>query len=420
MLVKAVAKDRFGREVTDTEVREALAAAVAKELEPVAEPLPHRARFRPQVVLVCGVNGTGKTTTIGKLANQAVGAGLKVVLAACDTFRAAAVEQLEVWGRRNGVPVIRGKEGADPAGLAFDALERARAEGADLLMIDTAGRLQNKQALMDELRKIVRVLKKVDPEAPHDVVLVLDATTGQNAHNQVEVFKDLVDLTGLIMTKLDGTAKGGVVVALARRFGLPIHAIGVGETIDDLRAFEAGGVRARPARAGIGRGRLRKAKEIMSRNIVETLLGAAVLAVALGFLAWAYGRSNAGDPGGYRLRAKFDRVDGLDTGGDVRMSGIKVGKVLAQELDPATYRAQVDFSVRNGIELPADSSAAIVSSGLLGGKYLSLVPGGDEQAAGGWRGDHADPVLGQSRGPDRPLHLQRPGRAGRQAEGPAQ
>ena len=239
VLVKAVAKDRFGKEVTDTEVREALAAAVARELEPVAEPLPHRARFRPQVVLVCGVNGTGKTTTIGKLANQAVGAGLKVVLAACDTFRAAAVEQLEVWGRRNGVPVIRGKEGADPAGLAFDALERARAEGADLLLIDTAGRLQNKQGLMDELRKIVRVLKKVDPEAPHDVVLVLDATTGQNAHNQVEVFKDMVDLTGLIVTKLDGTAKGGVVVALARRFGLPIHAIGVGETIEDLRSFEA-------------------------------------------------------------------------------------------------------------------------------------------------------------------------------------
>jgi fused signal recognition particle receptor len=238
-LVKAVAKDRFGKEVTDTEIREALAAAVARELEPVAEPLPHRARFRPQVVLVCGVNGTGKTTTIGKLANQAMSAGLKVVLAACDTFRAAAVEQLEVWGRRNGVPVIRGKEGADPAGLAFDALERARAGGADLLMIDTAGRLQNKQGLMDELRKVVRVLKKVDPEAPHDVVLVLDATTGQNAHNQVEVFKDMVDLTGLIVTKLDGTAKGGVVVALARRFGLPIHAIGVGETIEDLRSFEA-------------------------------------------------------------------------------------------------------------------------------------------------------------------------------------
>jgi fused signal recognition particle receptor len=239
VLVQAVARGRFGKEVSDVEVREALAAAVAKELEPVAEPLPHRARFRPQVVLVCGVNGTGKTTTIGKLANQAVGAGLKVVLAACDTFRAAAVEQLEIWGRRNGVPVIRGKEGADPAGLAFDALERARAQGADLLLIDTAGRLQNKQVLMDELRKIIRVLKKVDPEAPHDTVLVLDATTGQNAHNQVEIFKAMVDLSGLIVTKLDGTAKGGVVVALARRFGLPIHAIGVGETIEDLRSFEA-------------------------------------------------------------------------------------------------------------------------------------------------------------------------------------
>ncbi len=239
LLVKEVARDRFGREVTDAEIREALAAAVARELEPVAVPLPHRARFKPQVVLVCGVNGTGKTTTIGKLASQAVGAGLKVVLAACDTFRAAAVEQLEVWGQRNGVPVVRGKEGGDPAGLAYDALARARAEGADLLMIDTAGRLHNKQALMDELSKIIRVLKKLDPEAPHDTVLVLDATTGQNAHSQVETFKSMVDVSGLIVTKLDGTAKGGVVVALARRFGLPIHAIGVGEAIDDLRPCEA-------------------------------------------------------------------------------------------------------------------------------------------------------------------------------------
>ncbi|MFO1075048.1 MAG: signal recognition particle-docking protein FtsY [Geminicoccaceae bacterium] len=239
LLVKALAKDRFGKEVGDIEVREALAVATAQLLEPVAEPLPHRARFKPQVVLVCGVNGTGKTTTIGKLASQAVAGGLKVVLAACDTFRAAAVEQLEIWGQRNGVPVIRGKEAADPAGLAFDALQRAHAEGADLLIIDTAGRLQNKQGLMDELRKIVRVIKKLDPEAPHDCVLVLDATTGQNAHSQVEIFKEMVDITGLIVTKLDGTAKGGVVVALARRFGLPIHAIGVGETIDDLRPFEA-------------------------------------------------------------------------------------------------------------------------------------------------------------------------------------
>jgi fused signal recognition particle receptor len=239
VLVTAVAKDRFGKEVTDTEVREALAAAVAKELEPVAEPLPHRGRFKPQVVLVCGVNGTGKTTTIGKLANQAVAGGLKVVLAACDTFRAAAVEQLQIWGQRNGVPVIRGKEGADPAGLAYDALAQATAQGADLLLIDTAGRLHNKQGLMEELRKIIRVMRKLDPEAPHDIVLVLDATTGQNAHNQVEIFKSMVDVTGLIVTKLDGTAKGGVVVALARRFGLPIHAIGVGEAIDDLRSFEA-------------------------------------------------------------------------------------------------------------------------------------------------------------------------------------
>ena len=149
------------------------------------------------------------------------------------------MEQLQVWGQRNGVPVVRGKEGQDPAGLAFDALQQARALGADLLLIDTAGRLQNKQALMDELRKLVRVIQKLDPTAPHDTVLVLDATTGQNAHNQVEVFKDLVDLTGLIVTKLDGTAKGGVVVALAERFKLPVHAVGVGEGIDDLRPFEA-------------------------------------------------------------------------------------------------------------------------------------------------------------------------------------
>lgn len=239
VLVEKLERDHFGQELTDTEIREALAEAVAAELEPVAAPLPHRARFKPQVVLVCGVNGTGKTTTIGKLASQAVAAGLRVVLAACDTFRAAAVEQLQVWGQRNGVPVIRGAEGADPAGLAFAALERARAEGADLLLIDTAGRLQNKKALMDELRKIVHALKKVDPEAPHDTVLVLDATTGQNAHNQVDIFKEIVDISGLIVTKLDGTAKGGVVVALAQRFDLPIHAIGVGETIDDLRPFEA-------------------------------------------------------------------------------------------------------------------------------------------------------------------------------------
>lgn len=238
-LVAELKKDRFGKEVSEEEVRTALAERITRILEPWARPIPHRERFRPQVVLVCGVNGTGKTTTIGKLAKQAKDAGLSVVLAACDTFRAAAVEQLQVWGERNGVPVIRGKEGADPAGLAFAALERARAEGADLLLIDTAGRLHNKQALMEELRKIVRVLKKLDREAPHDCLLVLDATTGQNAHAQVEIFKSMVDVSGLVVTKLDGTAKGGVVVALARRFALPVHAIGVGEGIDDLRPFEA-------------------------------------------------------------------------------------------------------------------------------------------------------------------------------------
>ncbi|MCS6778602.1 MAG: signal recognition particle-docking protein FtsY [Geminicoccaceae bacterium] len=238
-LIAALKKERFGKEVSEEEVRAFLAERIALILEPLAQPIPHRVRYRPQVVLVCGVNGTGKTTTIGKLAKQARDAGLSVVLAACDTFRAAAVEQLAIWGERNAVPVIRGKEGADPAGLAFTALEKARADGADLLLIDTAGRLHNKQALMDELKKIVRVLKKLDPDAPHDTILVLDATTGQNAHNQVETFKSMVDVSGLIVTKLDGTAKGGVVVALAERFGLPIHAVGVGEGIEDLRPFEA-------------------------------------------------------------------------------------------------------------------------------------------------------------------------------------
>lgn len=238
-LVATLKQERFGKEVTDEEVREALAALITRDLEPHAVALPHRPQARPQVVLVCGVNGTGKTTTIGKLAKQATDAGLSVVLAACDTFRAAAVEQLQIWGQRNGVPVITGKTGSDPAGLAFEALERARAAGADLLLIDTAGRMQNRQALMDELKKLVRVVKKQEPLAPHDTILVLDATTGQNAHSQVETFRSMVDVSGLIVTKLDGTARAGVVVALARRFGLPIHAIGVGEAIDDLRPFDA-------------------------------------------------------------------------------------------------------------------------------------------------------------------------------------
>ncbi len=237
-LVAELSRERFGREVGDREIRETLAAAVARVLEPVAKPLPVRSEARPQVILVAGVNGVGKTTTIGKLARRMGEEGRRVMLAACDTFRAAAVEQLEIWGRRTGAPVVTGRPGADAAGLAYEALQRARREGFDVLLIDTAGRLHNKQALMDELAKIVRVLKKLDPEAPHDVVLVLDATTGQNAHNQVETFRAMVDVTGLVVTKLDGTARGGVVVALARRFGLPVHAVGVGETAEDLQPFE--------------------------------------------------------------------------------------------------------------------------------------------------------------------------------------
>jgi fused signal recognition particle receptor len=194
---------------------------------------------RPEVVLVCGVNGTGKTTTIGKLAQQLRQEGRSVMLAAGDTFRAAAIEQLQIWGERTGAEVVAKAAGADAAGLAFDALERARKAGVDVLLIDTAGRLHNKSALMEELAKIVRVLKKQDPAAPHHTILVLDATTGQNARAQVETFKAMVPLTGLVVTKLDGTARGGVVVALARQFGLPVHAVGVGEGVDDLRPFEA-------------------------------------------------------------------------------------------------------------------------------------------------------------------------------------
>ncbi|MFN3259295.1 MAG: signal recognition particle-docking protein FtsY [Pikeienuella sp.] len=233
----AMAEGRFGRRVGASEVKAALAAEIARILEPVARPLRLKG-LKPQVVLVCGVNGSGKTTTIGKLASQLRGAGKKVVIAAGDTFRAAAVEQLQVWGERAGVPVMTAPEGADPASLAFDALSRAEAEGADILLIDTAGRLQNRADLMAELEKIVRVLKKKDPTAPHDALLVLDATTGQNALSQVDIFRKVAGLTGLVMTKLDGTAKGGVLVALADRFGLPIHAIGVGEQIDDLQPFD--------------------------------------------------------------------------------------------------------------------------------------------------------------------------------------
>jgi len=232
-----LAEGRMGRRLSVPEIKALLAAEIARIMEPVARPLPIYPS-KPQVVLVVGVNGSGKTTTIGKLASQFNAAGKSVVIAAGDTFRAAAVEQLKVWGERAGVPVMAADQGTDPASLAFEAHKRAEADGADLLMIDTAGRLQNRADLMEELAKIVRVLRKRDPDAPHNTLLVLDATTGQNAVEQVKVFRQIADVSGLVMTKLDGTARGGVLVALADRFGLPIHAIGVGEQIDDLDAFD--------------------------------------------------------------------------------------------------------------------------------------------------------------------------------------
>ena len=238
-LTTALAKGRFDKEVTDGEVREALADEIAALLAPVAKPLVVDGEPRPFVLLVCGVNGSGKTTTIGKLAAQFKARGKSVLLAAGDTFRAAAIEQLQVWGERTGCPVIARAQGADPAGLAFDAVRDARDQGHDIVIIDTAGRLQNKKDLMAELEKVVRVIKKQDATAPHACLLVMDATIGQNAHSQVEAFKDAVEVTGLVMTKLDGSAKGGVVVALAEKFGLPVHAVGVGEGIDDLKPFEA-------------------------------------------------------------------------------------------------------------------------------------------------------------------------------------
>jgi fused signal recognition particle receptor len=239
-VIESFRRTRFGREVTDEEVRQSLAEEIAAILEPVAQPLVLDPAHKPHVVLVVGVNGTGKTTTIGKLAQSFRDAGKRVVMAAGDTFRAAAVEQLQIWGERVGAPVIAGGPGADAAGLAFQALSRAKTEAADVLLIDTAGRLHNKSMLMDELRKIVRVLRKQDETAPHSVLLVLDATTGQNALQQVRVFKEMVDVTGLVVTKLDGSARGGIVVALAETFKLPVHAVGVGEKASDLRPFDAG------------------------------------------------------------------------------------------------------------------------------------------------------------------------------------
>ena len=236
-VTSSMAEGRFGKKLSTEEIKRLLAQEIARVMEPVARPLPIYPKT-PQVVLVVGVNGSGKTTTIGKLASQFRAAGKNVVIAAGDTFRAAAVEQLQVWGDRAGVPVLTAPEGSDPASLAFDALAKAKADGADLLLIDTAGRLQNRTDLMEELAKIVRVLRKQDETAPHNTLLVLDATTGQNALNQVDIFSKIADVSGLVMTKLDGTAKGGVLVALADKFALPIHAIGVGEQIDDLSPFD--------------------------------------------------------------------------------------------------------------------------------------------------------------------------------------
>ena len=238
-LTASLARTRFDAEITADEVREALAADIATLLDPVARPLEIDPARKPHVVLVVGVNGSGKTTTIGKLAKLYSDGGASVMLAAGDTFRAAGVSQLQIWGERIGCPVIARDSGADAAGLAFDALTAAREQRADVLLIDTAGRLQNRADLMAGLQKIIRVLRKIDADAPHSCLLVLDATTGQNAHSQVEIFRDMTEVTGLIVTKLDGTARGGVLVALAQRFGLPVHAIGIGESADDLRPFEA-------------------------------------------------------------------------------------------------------------------------------------------------------------------------------------
>jgi fused signal recognition particle receptor len=237
-IISQLGKSRYEKGLSPEDVRRVLASEVERVLTPVAHPLRIDPARKPHVVLVVGVNGTGKTTTIGKLAAQYRDEGRKVVMAAGDTFRAAAIDQLKVWGERTGSTVIARDVGSDSASLAFDALKEAGASGADVLLLDTAGRLQNKQALMEELEKVVRVLRKIDPTAPHDVLLVVDATTGQNALAQVEAFRERAGVTGIIMTKLDGTARGGILVAIAEKFALPVHAVGVGEGIDDLQPFE--------------------------------------------------------------------------------------------------------------------------------------------------------------------------------------
>jgi fused signal recognition particle receptor len=238
-ITETLRKGRFHDDITLGEVKAIVAAEVAKVLAPVAKPLAIDPTLKPHVILVVGVNGTGKTTTIGKLAAKLRAEGKSAVLAAGDTFRAAAIEQLKIWGSRTGATVVSGSQGADAAGLAFDALTRAKETAADVLIVDTAGRLQNKDALMAELEKTVRVVRKLDPSAPHTVLLTLDATTGQNAVNQVEVFARRAGVTGLVMTKLDGTARGGILVAIAAKYGLPVHFIGIGEGVDDLEPFSA-------------------------------------------------------------------------------------------------------------------------------------------------------------------------------------
>lgn len=238
-ITETLRRDRFDKDVSGDDVRAVLAAEIEHVLAPVARPLVLDPSHKPFVILMIGVNGSGKTTTIGKLAQKLSAEGKSVMLAAGDTFRAAAIEQLQVWGQRTGAPVITRPAGADASGLAFDAVTQAHAENRDVLIIDTAGRLQNRDELMNELEKVIRVIKKVDPTAPHATLLTLDATTGQNALKQVEIFGQRAGVTGLVMTKLDGTARGGILVAIARRFGLPVHFIGVGEGVADLEPFEA-------------------------------------------------------------------------------------------------------------------------------------------------------------------------------------
>ena len=234
-----LAKDKYDKEISDREVREALADIVSEIMTQAEHPLVIDAAHRPHIILMTGVNGAGKTTTIGKLAARFKADGKSVMMAAGDTFRAAAIEQLAAWGERTGSPVVRSAIGADAAGLAFDAVKKAQAENIDVLLIDTAGRLQNRRELMDELAKVVRVIRKIVPDAPHDTLLVLDATVGQNALSQTAAFKEIAEISGLVMTKLDGTARGGVLVALTEKFGLPVHYIGVGEGVDDLQPFRA-------------------------------------------------------------------------------------------------------------------------------------------------------------------------------------